>query len=89
MICTSHTGEGSEEGGGNGGGSSTDRAGEEGDEPPQVTFKLVIQSSQCGSLIGKGGIKIKEIREVSEGSCIKSSVYNYMQQNIEHQGILL
>ena len=57
--------------------------------PPQVTFKLVIQSSQCGSLIGKGGIKIKEIREVSEGSCIKSSVYNYMQQNIEHQGILL
>ena len=30
-----------------------------------VSFRLVIQSSQCGSLIGKGGSKIKEIREVS------------------------
>ena len=29
-----------------------------------VSFRLVIQSSQCGSLIGKGGSKIKEIREV-------------------------
>ena len=32
--------------------------------PTQVTFKLVIPSSQCGSIIGKGGSKIKEIREV-------------------------
>lgn len=32
--------------------------------PTQVSFKLVIQSSQCGSIIGKGGSKIKEIREV-------------------------
>ena len=31
-----------------------------------VSFRLVIQSSQCGSLIGKGGSKIKEIREVSK-----------------------
>ena len=29
-----------------------------------VSFRLVIQTSQCGSLIGKGGSKIKEIREV-------------------------
>ena len=29
-----------------------------------MTFKLVIQSSQCGSIIGKGGSKIKDIREV-------------------------
>lgn len=33
--------------------------------PTHVTFRLIIQSSQCGSLIGKGGAKIKEIREVS------------------------
>lgn len=32
---------------------------------PPVTLRLVIPASQCGSLIGKGGSKIKEIREVS------------------------
>jgi poly(rC)-binding protein 2/3/4 len=32
---------------------------------PPVTLRLVVPASQCGSLIGKGGIKIKEIREVS------------------------
>ena len=31
---------------------------------PPVTFWLVVPASQCGSLIGKGGCKIKEIREV-------------------------
>lgn len=36
--------------------------------PPQVTFKLVIPSSQCGSVIGKGGSKIKEIRETTGAS---------------------
>uniref|UniRef100_A0A3Q2YVC2 Poly(rC) binding protein 4 n=1 Tax=Hippocampus comes TaxID=109280 RepID=A0A3Q2YVC2_HIPCM len=30
---------------------------------PPVTLRLVIPASQCGSLIGKGGVKIKEIRE--------------------------
>ncbi|CAL8367816.1 unnamed protein product [Lota lota] len=30
---------------------------------PPVTLRLVIPASQCGSLIGKGGGKIKEIRE--------------------------
>ena len=34
------------------------------DTPLTISFRLVIQSSQCGSLIGKGGTKIKEIREV-------------------------
>jgi len=29
-----------------------------------VTLKLIVPASQCGSLIGKGGSKIKEIREV-------------------------
>ncbi|XP_019347849.1 poly(rC)-binding protein 3 isoform X25 [Alligator mississippiensis] len=30
---------------------------------PPVTLRLVVPASQCGSLIGKGGSKIKEIRE--------------------------
>ncbi|XP_077677725.1 poly(rC)-binding protein 4 isoform X2 [Eretmochelys imbricata] len=30
---------------------------------PPVTLRLVIPASQCGSLIGKAGAKIKEIRE--------------------------
>ncbi|XP_078063349.1 poly(rC)-binding protein 2-like, partial [Mustelus asterias] len=30
---------------------------------PPVTLRIVIPASQCGSLIGKGGCKIKEIRE--------------------------
>lgn len=35
---------------------------------PPVTLRLVVPASQCGSLIGKGGSKIKEIREVSLGT---------------------
>lgn len=33
---------------------------------PPVTLRLVVPASQCGSLIGKGGSKIKEMREVCE-----------------------
>ncbi|XP_015212749.1 poly(rC)-binding protein 3 isoform X3 [Lepisosteus oculatus] len=32
---------------------------------PPVTLRLVVPASQCGSLIGKGGSKIKEIRETT------------------------
>lgn len=32
-----------------------------------MTLRLVIPASQCGSLIGKAGTKIKEIREVRGG----------------------
>uniref|UniRef100_A0A8C9JYM9 Poly(rC) binding protein 3 n=1 Tax=Panthera tigris altaica TaxID=74533 RepID=A0A8C9JYM9_PANTA len=35
---------------------------------PPVTLRLGVPASQCGSLIGKGGSKIKEIREVTEPS---------------------
>lgn len=35
---------------------------------PPVTLRLVFPGSQCGSLIGKGGSKIKEIREVGPES---------------------
>lgn len=40
--------------------SSSDRGG--------LTLRLVVPASQCGSLIGKGGSKIKEIREVTGAS---------------------
>jgi len=35
---------------------------------PPVTVRLIVPASQCGSLIGKGGAKIKEIREVTGAS---------------------
>lgn len=31
---------------------------------PPVTLRLIVPGSQCGSIIGKGGAKIQEIREV-------------------------
>ncbi|CAK7311798.1 Poly(rC)-binding protein 2 [Vulpes lagopus] len=37
---------------------------------PPVTLRLVVPASQCGSLIGKGGCKIKEIRE-SKGAQVQ------------------
>ncbi len=39
---------------------------------PPVTIRLIVPASQCGSLIGKGGSKIKEIREVRTGSRMRS-----------------
>ena len=33
-----------------------------------TSLKLIVPASQCGSLIGKGGGKIKEIREVTGAS---------------------
>lgn len=35
---------------------------------PPVTMKLIVPASQCGSLIGKGGSKINEIREETGAS---------------------
>jgi ribosomal protein S3 len=37
---------------------------------PPVTLRLVVPASQCGSLIGKGGSKIKEMREVWEETVV-------------------
>ena len=34
-------------------------------EKDGLSLKLIVPASQCGSLIGKGGSKIKEIREIS------------------------
>lgn len=36
--------------------------------PSGTSLKLIVPASQCGSLIGKGGGKIKEIREVTGAS---------------------
>ncbi|KAK6617486.1 hypothetical protein RUM44_005074 [Polyplax serrata] len=47
--------------GGSGGGSM-------GIPKPPITLRLIVPASQCGSLIGKGGSKIKEIREVTGAS---------------------
>jgi len=35
---------------------------------PPITLRLIVPASQCGSLIGKAGAKIKEIREVTGAS---------------------
>ncbi|KAK2703490.1 poly(rC)-binding protein 3-like isoform X4 [Artemia franciscana] len=35
---------------------------------PPITLRLIVPASQCGSLIGKGGSKIKELREFSGAS---------------------
>lgn len=32
---------------------------------PLITLRLIIPASQCGSLIGRGGAKIKEVRELT------------------------
>jgi len=33
-----------------------------------ITLRLIVPASQCGSIIGKGGTKIKEIREITGAS---------------------
>ena len=48
------------QGGNNAGGGGVPR--------PPITLRLIVPASQCGSLIGKGGSKIKEIREVTGAS---------------------
>ncbi|XP_018914947.1 poly(rC)-binding protein 3 isoform X3 [Bemisia tabaci] len=35
---------------------------------PPITLRLIVPASQCGSLIGRGGCKIKEIREECRAS---------------------
>ncbi|PIO75203.1 KH domain protein [Teladorsagia circumcincta] len=35
---------------------------------PPITMRLIVPATQCGSLIGKSGSKIKEIREITTAS---------------------
>ena len=59
---------------------------------PPVTVRLIVPASQCGSLIGKGGTKIKEIREVGFLTIDVVSFYGYtgfvlVLENLESHGI--
>lgn len=47
-----------------------------------VTLRLIVPASQCGSLIGKGGAKIKEIREVSVCVCVINQINKILTMNI-------
>ena len=40
---------------------------------PPITLRLIMPASQCSSLIGKGGSKIKEIREITGASVVVAS----------------
>jgi len=40
-------------------------SGQNGSGPSQVMFRMVIPNANCGSLIGKGGSNIKELRETT------------------------
>jgi len=48
--------------------SSSASSTKSGGGPGSASIKLVVPASQCGSLIGKAGAKIKEIREVTGAS---------------------
>ncbi|XP_062425644.1 poly(rC)-binding protein 3-like isoform X5 [Rhea pennata] len=52
---------------------------------PPVTLRLVVPASQCGSLIGKGGSKIKEIRE----QCADSSIANTCQAQMPGKSLAM
>lgn len=41
---------------------------------PPITLRLAVPISQCGSLIGKAGSKIMEIREITGASITRSDV---------------
>lgn len=57
---------------------------------PPVTLRIVVPASQCGSLIGKGGCKIKEIREVFLEKNVECTyVIQAMQVSIPLAGIFL
>ena len=48
---------------------------------PPITLRLTVPASQCGSLIGKAGAKIKEIRDVSYSSNETYILLNYYFKN--------
>ena len=57
-------------GGGAGGDGASTSSGSSNRREGGVSLRLIVPASQCGSLIGKGGSKIKEIRE-STGATIQ------------------
>jgi predicted RNA-binding protein YlqC (UPF0109 family) len=58
-----------------GSGSHKSDSGSSSGKSGSVTLRLIVPASQCGSLIGKGGSKIKEIREVTGASVVVRSFF--------------
>jgi predicted RNA-binding protein YlqC (UPF0109 family) len=56
-----------------GSGSHKSDSGSSSGKGGSVTLRLIVPASQCGSLIGKGGSKIKEIREITSASVVVAS----------------
>ncbi|PIO62737.1 KH domain protein, partial [Teladorsagia circumcincta] len=51
---------------------------------PPITIRLIVPATQCGSLIGKSGSKIKEIREITTaGSCGKGFREDPIENSME------
>lgn len=74
LICRKFEDDG---GGSSSSAASTSSGSSAGSRPP-ITLRLIVPASQCGSLIGKGGSKIKEIREVT---CASIQVASEMLPN--------
>lgn len=68
LVCKKFEEEGPEKTGESSGKSSSASTSSKGPQTSGVSLKLVVPASQCGSLIGKGGSKIKEIREMTGAS---------------------
>ena len=49
---------------------------------PPITLRLIVPASQCGSLIGKGGTKIREIREATGASVQVSNKPSLIRERI-------
>ena len=47
---------------------------------PPITMRLIIPATQCGSIIGKGGAKIKEIREVRAKTPTHQTARSFLQR---------
>jgi len=43
-------------------------AGEDGNQTKNLNLRLIVPAAQCGSIIGKGGSKVKEIRDTTHAS---------------------
>ena len=54
-----------------------------------LSLKLIVPASQCGSLIGKGGSKIKEIREMSGANVQVEAVLLAAALSASEQAVLM
>jgi len=52
-----------------------------------ITLRLIMPASQCGSLIGKGGAKIKEIREVGTRWVVHPIIFRFLKETRRFKGI--